>query len=240
MGHQSSDTNAWRIRRSRRARHVRLKVDPVDGLVVVVPTGFDERLLPALIEPQWPWIQKQLRRFGDSLRSPGTVAELPEEITLPAAGQTWRINYATSNASSLRVTTQPDQIVRLRGPVSDRAQVRAALKRWLTRTARSHLVERLDELGTRYGLAWARATIRYQRSRWGSCSSSGTISLNAQLMFLPPELVRCVLLHELCHTRHMNHGPRFWALLDSCEPDHRHLHRELCRSRARIPAWLER
>lgn len=234
------DPIPYRVRRSRRARHVRLKFTPADGLVVVVPTGFDERQLPALVEHQQPWIQKQLQRFGDSLRSPGTVADLPEEITLTAVDRTWRVAYEAGSAASLRTTMHADQVLRLRGPVSDRVRVRAALKRWLTRTARSHLVERLDDLGAHYGLAYARATIRYQRSRWGSCSSSGSISLNAQLMFLPPELVRCVLLHELCHTEHLNHGPRFWALLESCEPDHRRLHRELRRGWARIPAWLER
>ena len=236
----ASDTDSYRIVRSRRARHVRLKITPADGLVVVVPTGFDERQLPALVEDQQPWIQKQLKRLGYPLNVSGKIADLPEEISLAAQGEAWRLIYDASDASMLRVTMQANQVLRLRGPVADRAQVRAALKRWLARTARGHLIKYLDELSAQYGLHYTRATIRFQRSRWGSCSSSGTISLNAQLMFLPPDLVRCVLLHELCHTRHLNHGPDFWALLESCEPDHRHLHRELRHGWARIPAWLER
>jgi predicted metal-dependent hydrolase len=229
---------SYSVRRSRRAKHVRLKINPIDGLVVVVPTHFDERQLPALIARQLPWIQKQLRRLGDVLKHPEKINRQPMAIELPAIKKVWRIEYQATQSMSLRAVLQADQRLQLRGPIADLAQIQRCLKRWLTRLAREHLVGQLDVLCGEYGFAYDRATIRYQRGRWGSCSSSGTISLNAQLMFLSPAMVRCVLLHELSHTVHLNHGPEFWALLKSCEPDFQDLHATLRRSWSEIPGWL--
>ena len=161
----------------------------------------------------------------------------PATVAFAASGEQWRIDYDRTRAQSVRATETRPAIVRLRGPVDRRGEVHAALRRWLRRRARHHLVARLEDLSARHGLPYRRATIRFQRTRWGSCSSRGTISLNARLMFLPPDLVRCVLLHELCHTVHLDHGPRFRALLESLEPDHRVLHRALRHGSRHIPAW---
>jgi predicted metal-dependent hydrolase len=87
-------------------------------------------------------------------------------------------------------------------------------------------------------LSFSRIQIRRQRTRWGSCSATGTISLNVCLMFLDPAVVRYLYVHELCHTRHMNHSPRFWALVEHHEPDSRRLDRQLLRGWQAVPAWM--
>jgi predicted metal-dependent hydrolase len=97
----------------------------------------------------------------------------------------------------------------------------------------------LDELSAEHRLPYAKASIRQQRTRWGSCSRHGTISLNARLLFLPPVLVDYVLLHELCHTKELNHSPRFWALLGSQDPECEAHRKALRKARAVIPAWLD-
>lgn len=78
------------------------------------------------------------------------------------------------------------------------------------------LPQRLKELATKHGFRYSRCTVRDVRSRWGSCTSQGSISLNIHLVTLPDRLIDYVLLHELCHTIEMNHSDRFWALLDQC------------------------
>ena len=228
----------YRVKHSARAKHVRLKVTPFDGVIVVVPTGFDERQLPELLERQQPWIERQLTRISAALGPVERRAALPASIALRACDERWQIAYeATTSTRILIAETGPTEL-RVHGAIDDHGRVRAALKRWLARRARATLVGRLDALSARYRLPYEKATIRFQRSRWGSCSSRGTISLNAQLMFLPPDQVRCVLTHELCHTAHLNHGPDFRALLDRLEPDHQALHRELRQGWARVPAWV--
>ena len=104
--------------------------------------------------------------------------------------------------------------------------------------AREQLGSQLAKVAAEDGFRYARAQIRRQRTRWGSCSASGTISLNVCLLFLRPQVVRYLLVHELCHTRHMNHSKRFWALVASFEPDYRALDRELLRGWQSVPGWM--
>lgn len=227
----------YRVRRSTRAKHVRIRVTAADGVVVVVPTRFDESLLPDLVEQQHAWIDVQLRGLGEALVTTERLEALPPAVQLAACDEEWQLAYRSTDSGQVRIAAAGSDRLCVSGDIENNGKVRAALKRWLARRARSTLVTRLDDLSAQYRLPYTRATIRFQRSRWGSCSSSGTISLNARLMFLRPELVRCVLAHELCHTAHLNHGPRFWSLLDELEPAHRALHVDLKHSWSRIPAW---
>ena len=82
------------------------------------------------------------------------------------------------------------------------------------------------------------SSVRRQRTRWGSCSNKGTISLNVCLMFQRPEVVRYLIIHELCHRRHMNHSKRFWSLVASFEPGWKPLDVELLQGWRNVPAWV--
>lgn len=92
--------------------------------------------------------------------------------------------------------------------------LRNAIVRALKVSAQAYLPPLLDAWSERYRLPYKRVKINGSRGRWGSCSSAGSINLSCYLMLLPPHLMDYVLLHELAHTREMNHGPRFWELLD--------------------------
>ena len=81
----------------------------------------------------------------------------------------------------------------------------------------------LDALAEHYGLSYKRVKITGSKGRWGSCSAAGSINLSCYLMLLPSHLMDYVLLHELSHTKEMNHGPRFWELLDSMTEGRAHL-----------------
>jgi hypothetical protein len=104
-------------------------------------------------------------------------------------------------------------------------EAHAALGPWLARLAAAS------------DLAYKRLQIRRQRTRWGSCSRAGTISLNACLLFQPPEVANYLLIHELAHTQHMNHSRRFWRLVESLEPRWRELDAALTRGWREVPAW---
>jgi len=102
----------------------------------------------------------------------------------------------------------------------------------LRRKAQSVLPGQLAELAELHGFKYSNVRIRKSRTRWGSCSSKGTISLSLYLSLLPEHLVEYVLLHELCHTVQMNHSPAFWTLLNKCTQNKaRELRREIRRYR---------
>ena len=92
--------------------------------------------------------------------------------------------------------------------------LRNAIIRALKKSAQTYLPPLLDELANRYGFSYKRVKITGSKSRWGSCSAMGSINLSCYLMLLPPHLMDYVLLHELTHTREMNHGPQFWEILN--------------------------
>ncbi len=110
------------------------------------------------------------------------------------------------------------------------AEGQHALTERLRREAKATLPQRLKELAEAAGLHYGRVSIRASRSKWGSCSGTNNISLSLYLMTLPSHLRDFVMLHELCHTLHHNHSPRFHALLDSlCGGNEKALNRELRR-----------
>lgn len=128
----------------------------------------------------------------------------------------------------------------LRLPPGDLESGLFRLREWVREEARRYLGARLESLAREHGLAYAKLSVRFQKSRWGSCSARGGISLNAGLLFLPDRLINYILLHELCHTRHMNHSQSFWKLLFSLDPDALDRDREMRRAWKYIPLWLYR
>jgi predicted metal-dependent hydrolase len=231
----------YRVRISPRSRKVRLNLSACDGLTVVIPRGFDARRIPAIVEARKEWIEKHLRRFSEAARvvSENPPDILPETIDLPALEEIWHIAYRPTGAQrAVEVETfGPGELV-VSGAVHDHAACRSVLKRWLRRRAAEELPPLLARLAEENGFRYDRVTIRSQKTRWGSCSVRKTISLNCHLLLLPADIVRYILLHELCHTVYMNHSDKFWLLMDRFEPDSKAMRRRMRGGWKDLPAWL--
>ncbi|HTE45384.1 MAG TPA: M48 family metallopeptidase, partial [Gemmatimonadaceae bacterium] len=115
---------------------------------------------------------------------------------------------------------------------------RASLRAWLMRAARIRLAPRVAALAQAMNVKYSRVSIRRQRSRWGSCSARGTISLNCCLLFQRPEVVDYLIVHELMHVKHMNHSARFWQAVERHCADWRALDRELVQGWRHVPRWV--
>jgi len=226
-------SDRWSVRTSHRARRLSVRVYPGGRVEVVAPQGASPIIVQRFIGEHRQWIDDRVQAFA-GLIAPDT--ELPVIIELPAIGRRYAVEYV-ERAGRVRVSVQGDQLL-VSGPGADRRAIGIALRQWLIELAAIELGTRLSEVATQTQLRYARLQIRRQRTRWGSCSASGTISLNVCLLFLDPAVVRYLLVHELCHTKQMNHSVRFWSLVAVHQPDYRSLDRALLGGWQQVPWWM--
>lgn len=207
---------SYSLKISRRAKHVRLRLSHRDGLVVVVPHGFDVSRIEWIIRERLPWIQSVVEKIS---YRPLDRNELPRNMVFQSIGEEWRVisGHCEGNVDSLKQL--PGRILLLATASGDYDRKADLLLDWIRRKAAKVLLPKLEHVAMRYGFPYRKAAVRHQKTRWGSCSSKGTISLNMKLLFLPPELVDYIILHELCHTCVMDHSPGFWSLFEQYMPD---------------------
>ncbi len=229
----------YRVRESARAKYMSLRVSVDRGLEVVVPRGFNRKLIPSFLNEKLDWVHSAMAKVEQAReRRTATPAEvLPTQITLPSIGRTWFVDYLPQAGQQVSLVDHGDGRLQISGPIDSIPACHSVLQRWLRRQAFTALVPWIRSLSVETGIAFVQTAIRCQKSRWGSCSSSGTISLNQKLLFVDPDLVRYVLIHELCHMREMNHSQRYWNLVGQFYPDYRMARRRLKEAWFQMPVW---
>jgi predicted metal-dependent hydrolase len=229
-----SAADSWTVRVSGRARRLSVRVYPGGRVEVVVPPGASPAAVEKFIGTHRQWIH---RRVEDLSTAEAVDASRPMSIKLPAIGRHYAVEYEHAGDSG-RVRVVGDNMLLVSGPLHNDRATAGLLRGWLAELAHEQLGAQLAKVAQEGGFRYRRTQVRRQRTRWGSCSASGTISLNVCLLFLRPQVVRYLLVHELCHTRHMNHSAKFWGLVESYEPDYRALDQELLRGWQSVPGWM--
>ncbi|MDX2214233.1 MAG: SprT family zinc-dependent metalloprotease [Oculatellaceae cyanobacterium bins.114] len=240
----------YRVRVSPKAKHVCIKVSHSGDVEVVVPKGFDQRHIPDIVQRRRDWIAKTIQRIEaerQGMRTePGDA--MPQVISLRSLPEEWTVTYRPTSEPHLKVVlaiAPKGELLRtthqlvLQGPIQHLDLCQQVLRRWLHRKAHLHLVPWLEQVSDQIRLPFSTASVRGQKTRWASCSNKKSISLNYKLLFLPPHLVRYVLIHELCHTIHLNHSSAFWALVEEKEPNYKNLDSELRTAWRYVPEWVE-
>jgi predicted metal-dependent hydrolase len=210
-------TIPYRIRRSQRARRARILVDG-DGVEVVVPRRFPLRDVEPFVEEKRAWIERTLLRLSQTaielpparLTDGGEVPYLGERLELAVrVERKRRREHVARRGDELRVALPPG------------TTVRDALERWYRRRARVEVAPRLNAACKRWGSSYTKLQIRGQRTRWASCSSTGSMSFNWRLLLAPPQVLDYVVEHEVVHLEVLDHSQRFWILLAEREPNWR-------------------
>ncbi len=216
----------YHVRRSRRARSLNLRVSAHKGLEVVLPWRWTLADVDRALSEHADWIDRQVEKHG--VRRGPVRREMASGREVLVLGQPRTIRVEALDAARRRanVTADSDSLrVRL-GP-ADLLDPRPAVERWLRNLARTHIRARVRDLAARHGFSPNKVIVGERTSRWGSCSNRGNLSFCYRLVMAPPEVIDAVICHELCHLAHLNHGPKFHALLERICPDH-----------ARLMSWL--
>jgi predicted metal-dependent hydrolase len=227
---------AFVIRFSRRARRLAVKVFPHGVVEVVVPPRTARRRVDAFLRDHAGWIEEARRQLGRGRAGLGLAP--PDTIELDAIGESWTVRYLTGARAAPAVSAHPASRELLVPGADDDHARRSVLRHWLKQRAQETLLPWLNAVSGELGLPYASATVRRQRSRWGSCSAERHISLNCARLFLEPSLVRYLFVHELAHTRHLDHSRAYWRLVGRLEPDFEQLEAELSAAWRMVPAWV--
>jgi len=198
--------------RVRRARKYILRVRPDGTLRVTIPRGGSRRDAEAFVARHRRWVDEERVRTaarhapvewhaGDTVPLRG----VPAAIVIEQKGRSRMVAFG-----GVRVRVAAEAL-----------NLRPAVETALRHLAARELVPRLHELAREHALTIKRVSVRNQRSRWGSCSTSGVIAVNFRLMQMPPWVCDYVLVHELMHLRQQNHSPRYWRLVEQACPEFR-------------------
>ncbi|WP_218012093.1 M48 family metallopeptidase [Priestia megaterium] len=191
-------------------KHARIKVSEDGHVRVLVPYSFTDDDISALISKKSNWISKQLAFFEKKSR-----IELNRNQILLFGN---RYSYFYDDTYSRKIVIDHSfKTVRSKKNLLD-PEIQ---KNWYKKEARKYLVPRTEELAKRLNFTFKRIYIRDQRTKLGNCSAEGNISLNWRLVKAPTIVSDYIIIHELVHTKIMNHSSKFWTLLKSLFPDYK-------------------
>ena len=211
------DEIEYTVRRSSRARHARIVVD-AGGVEVVLPERMALRHVPPLVAEKRRWIERTLRRFREAEQA---LPVLADGEVVPYLGRSMLLRIRVEPGRVRPFVSRRGDVLHVKVGEAGPDAVRDALERWYRKRARVEVAARLDAAVRRAGTRYTKLTIRSQRTRWASCSSSGAMSFNWRLLLAPEEIVDYVVEHEVAHLEVLDHSPRFWKLLASRCPRYR-------------------
>jgi len=211
----------YKVRHSKRAKSPSLRIYSGSGLEVIIPERKKNFDVMSFLNKHRDWIEKHAIKFTFLLPDTTDLKTLPEKIELPAVNQVIEVIYRPINATvCLSHKIEKNKII-FYGAVNDFSICIPPLLNYLKKYAKNALRDLLDQLSQECGLPYQKLSIRAQKTVWGSCTVQKNIQLNYKILFLPPVLARYILIHELCHTVHLNHSRAFWKLVSTFVPDFR-------------------
>lgn len=222
---------SYKVKKHRLARHVKLRASDEKGLEITIPMRFNLKDIPMILEENKNWITKQLAKLQIK-----KVDVLPDCIELHAINQTWNVYYVECD-SRFEMIVRPNQEIVLVGKLDDKQFCKTKLIAWVKTVSKQYLSSQIELVSDQTDLPFDSLTIRDQQTLWGSCTARKSISLNYKLIFLPHRLLQYVIIHELCHTKYLNHSDKFWNKVAIHDPAWRTHRRELRHANQYIPDW---
>src|SRR3954452_13976805 len=216
----------YTLRRSRRAHHLRVTIDPARGVVVTIPVRGAVGAVDAFLREREDWLRRHLRTQQAQRMRAAAQRPFGPEGRILFRGELHRVRVERAEAGTrrsrvLRIGAEElDEIVVVVAR-SERRPVPRILEAWLRERAAAAIDAEIARHAPALGVTPAAVSLRDPRTRWGSASRTRRLSFSWRLVLAPPEALETVVVHELAHLRVFGHGAAFWAVVASQIPDHR-------------------
>ncbi len=204
-------TITYTVKRSLRARRIRLEVRPQTGLTVIVPHYYKIEQLSGLLKLKERWISNNLAKYRH-LQSPPAKKYLKSGDTIPYLGRDLELVKRENHSGTGDVKLEGNTLA-VSSELFKNGILELALEQWYRTEAAKVISQRTDELSSRIGIGYKRIAIRGQKTRWGSCSRKRNLNFNWKLIMAPQTVIDYVIIHELTHLKEMNHSKKFWELV---------------------------
>lgn len=206
----------YKVRKSKKAKYVSLKVSPTGGLEVVIPFLYRNFDLEKFLYSKRNWIKEKLDKV-ETIKSKqllfGRELVLEEQFNL---------------FNDFSVLLKFDKLI-ISKPENYKLNALEIFDEWLFNQAEKYIPSRVNSLARKFEFDFNKVKIKNQKTRWGSCSSKKNLSFNYRLMSFNKRVIDYVIIHELCHLKEMNHSPKFWNLVEEIMPDYK-IHRRTIRN----------
>lgn len=224
----------YSIRKSARTKRLQLKINRLAQVEVVSPLVVGKNEIETFVQSHTSWIEKHKNKILSRLdKHENLSASPPDTIFISLLAKTYQVEYF-SPAKKARFLIEAD-VLQIYANTDD--EKKTALQAFVHSIAKEELTILLNETSENYALPYNKVFIKSQKTRWGSCSSKKNINLNRNMIFLRPCQVEYLLLHELCHTVHLNHSSRYWQLVSQFMPDYKTRDTSLRNATLDVPLW---
>jgi len=222
--------------RSRTSRYLRISMKPFQGVRVTVPAFVPFNEARQFVEEKKAWIIRHAEKMAEKEKSttrfrPGTLFKTRDHTLYLHAHEEKSIRIIIKSGG---IHIFYPSIAPIEDPRIQRAIRKGITEAWRIEAAK-YLPKRVEELASAHGFSYNKVSFRNNKTRWGSCSRDNNISLHIQLMRLPQRLTDYIILHELVHTVHKNHGKQYWQLLDKVSGNAKQLDKEM--NNYRLEIW---
>ena len=206
----------YTIRESKRAKRINIRVDADKGLELVYPVGVTQPSPKELLDENQAWVLSTIDKVQTRLETQ-FIRRYEQGAIFQYLGQDVRLNLIQKTHGKRITVNLRDERLDVSLPpnidLSDIEAIQTAVEAFYRKQAKTYLTMRTQEIAEQLGFEYNRVTIKNQKTRWGSCSTGNNLNFNLRLMMTPPSAIDYIIIHELCHLKHMNHSKQFWNLV---------------------------
>ena len=224
----------YSIRVSKRAKRLHIKINRLAQVEVVSPLRMAKREIEKFVNSNISWIEHHTNKILSKMKEDNILPNTPpSEIHFPFLEKTYQIEYKSVEKREKFIVNDNQVIVF----ANNDDEKKTFLRKFIHELAKEKLTYLLNEISAEFKLPYNRVFIKAQKTRWGSCSSKKNINLNRNLLFLTQSQVEYLIVHELCHTIHLNHSSLYWVLVSEFIPAYKEIDKSLKNATLKVPLW---